>query len=171
MSAYPSWTAYCTSKAALQMLWKSCNVELGKLGILTGSVRPGIVATPMQGEIRGVDDGDFPMAEMFRNFHLSMEGTSKAAYDEHKIGVAESGAAPPKDALDTPENAAFFMQWLLLSTGADEFAAEEWDIREMDYMHRWAADVAAPGEDEAGPGTEGVANVAAAQAARGGGGE
>lgn len=137
-SAYPSWTTYCTSKAAFKMMWQCMNVELGGKGIMCGSVRPGIVATPMQDKIREVDEDKFPLSGLFRGFQSSMDEASKAAYEEHKIGVSKAGAPPPENALDTPENCAFFLQWLLLSTSDEEFPAEEWDIREKKYMDRWA---------------------------------
>ncbi|MGA0404041.1 MAG: SDR family NAD(P)-dependent oxidoreductase, partial [bacterium] len=48
----PGWGMYCTSKAALFMLGQLLKDELAQRNIWFGSVRPGIVDTPMQAEIR-----------------------------------------------------------------------------------------------------------------------
>jgi NAD(P)-dependent dehydrogenase (short-subunit alcohol dehydrogenase family) len=49
---FPSWGAYCASKAALHMLYGVLAAELGASGVAFGSVRPGVVDTPMQDRIR-----------------------------------------------------------------------------------------------------------------------
>ncbi|EPY50090.1 hypothetical protein SPOG_03559 [Schizosaccharomyces cryophilus OY26] len=47
---YPAWTAYCTSKAAINMLVTSLGSE--EPDIMSVAVRPGVVDTPMQEIIR-----------------------------------------------------------------------------------------------------------------------
>lgn len=42
------WSTYCVSKAAFFMLHEALKNELKPLGILVGSVMPGVVETPMQ---------------------------------------------------------------------------------------------------------------------------
>lgn len=48
------WSAYCSSKAGLQMLSRSVLGEYGKQGICVYSLQPGLVDTEMQKRIRGV---------------------------------------------------------------------------------------------------------------------
>ena len=48
---------------------------------------------------------------------------------------------PPSGALDTPENVAYFAEFLLLGTTDEEFAnaldQSEWDIRHAQHFERW----------------------------------
>ena len=58
-SGIPGWGMYCTSKAALFMLGKLLKDELAQRNIWFGSVRPGIVDTPMQAEIGPLNQKTF----------------------------------------------------------------------------------------------------------------
>ncbi|EAR22131.1 SDR family oxidoreductase [Nitrococcus mobilis] len=104
---YPlaGWGAYCTAKAALYMLYQVLDMELRSHGIAVGSVRPGVVDTPMQALIREQDSERFPEVERFRE----LERTG---------------------GLESPDTVADFVWQLLTRTTADEFAAQEWDIQE-----------------------------------------
>ena len=64
----PGWGMYCTSKAALYMLGQLLKDELAQRNIWFGSVRPGIVDTPMQEEIRTLNPENFPRVEQFRQY-------------------------------------------------------------------------------------------------------
>ncbi|MBP9706287.1 MAG: SDR family NAD(P)-dependent oxidoreductase [Oligoflexales bacterium] len=73
-NAYASWTAYCTSKAALSMLSrclvKEYQVARKSRKTNTGTLRvidyaPGIVDTPMQTLIRTQNKQDFPEVDKF----------------------------------------------------------------------------------------------------------
>jgi NAD(P)-dependent dehydrogenase (short-subunit alcohol dehydrogenase family) len=97
------WGAYCVSKAALYMLYQMFNAELE--GIAVGSVRPGVVDTPMQALIREQDESRFPDVEHFRQ--LEQQGQ-----------------------LRSPGDVADFIAWVLTETTAEAFAAHEWDINE-----------------------------------------
>jgi len=59
----PSWSTYCTSKAALDMFTRVTQVD--NPGIKCFSISPGIVDTEMQGEIRRLDSEDFPEKQRF----------------------------------------------------------------------------------------------------------
>jgi benzil reductase ((S)-benzoin forming) len=109
---YPlaGWGAYCVSKAALFMLYRMLNAERDDIAV--GSVRPGIVDTPMQALIRAQDQSRFPAVERFRR--LKREGQ-----------------------LRSPEEVASFIGWLLTETTADAFAADEWDIGNPDHTAGW----------------------------------
>jgi len=104
---YLGWAAYCTSKAAFHMLYKSLSAELSPLGIPVGSARPGIVDTPMQELIRTKDEVDLPDVSKFR--HLKEKGK-----------------------LIPPEEVAVFLDWLLHDTDDVQFSEKEWDVRDTD---------------------------------------
>ena len=64
-----SWSAYCISKAGLDM-WSRCLAEEGeKDGITSIAIAPGIVDTDMQQQIRSSNVGDFPLVESFVGYH------------------------------------------------------------------------------------------------------
>ena len=72
-SKYPigSWSAYCVSKAGLDM-WTRCLAEEGKdQNISAISVAPGIVDTNMQVNIRSSKPEDFPLHPHFVDYHDS----------------------------------------------------------------------------------------------------
>ncbi len=104
---YPlaGWGAYCTTKAALYMLYQVLDLELRLHDVAVGSVRPGVVDTPMQALIRKQDSERFPDVERFRELE--------------RTGM-----------LVSPDTVAEFIWQLLTHTTADEFAAQEWDIQE-----------------------------------------
>ena len=61
-----SWSTYCASKAALDMLSKVLQLEYPKLKIY--SIAPGIVDTAMQKEIRETDKTYFPEVDRFISY-------------------------------------------------------------------------------------------------------
>ena len=72
-SKYPigSWSAYCVSKAGLDM-WTRCLAEEGQeRNISAISVAPGIVDTNMQKNIRSSNPNDFPLHPHFVDYHKS----------------------------------------------------------------------------------------------------
>lgn len=99
------WGAYCTSKAALYMIYQVLDLELHTREIAVGSVRPGVVDTPMQELIREQDSDRFPDVERFRE-------------------LKRTGG------LVSPEGVADFIWQLLTRTTPDEFAGQEWDVQE-----------------------------------------
>ncbi len=102
---YAGWGAYCTSKAALFMLYRVLNAELNARGIFVGSLRPGVVNTPMQDQVRRARPEFFPTLERF--IQLKQEGK-----------------------LIDPQLVARFAVAILQQTDNETFAAEEWDIRD-----------------------------------------
>jgi len=113
-SSYVGWGPYCVSKAGLHMMYRCLSAELSPHDILVGSVRPGVVDTPMQDEIRefnGPSD-HFPMAAKFH----SLRETGK---------------------LEQPDNVAAYCHWLLSEIRDEEFCAEELDIRNSMDDERW----------------------------------
>jgi len=68
---YAGWGAYCSSKAALEMFTRVCNLEqkqsLYPVRVL--SIAPGIVDTPMQNRLRNTNVADFPMKPRFEQLY------------------------------------------------------------------------------------------------------
>ena len=63
------WSAYCVSKAGLDM-WSMCLAEEGAERNLSSlSIAPGIVDTGMQEEIRGANPESFPSLESFVGYY------------------------------------------------------------------------------------------------------
>ncbi|MBS3786046.1 MAG: SDR family NAD(P)-dependent oxidoreductase [Gammaproteobacteria bacterium] len=110
-TAYPGWGAYCMSKAALHMAYEILRQELADREIAVGSLRPGVVDTPMQALIRSQSEADFPAVEQFQ-------------------ALKTSGS------LATPTQVGAFMHNVLKNTDAALFSAQEWDIRNapQDYL-------------------------------------
>ncbi len=88
----PAWASYCASKAAVDMLSKTVKAELDETGnnarIL--SVGPGVVDTPMQGEIRGAAAEDFSRVEEFKTFKTNNELASPDEIAEKYFYVLEN---------------------------------------------------------------------------------
>lgn len=70
-SAYPGWTSYCASKAAVDMWVQAVGVEQAERDHLVRalSISPGVVATEMQAEIRASAQDAFPNVERFQAMH------------------------------------------------------------------------------------------------------
>jgi len=101
--AYQGWGAYCTSKAALYMLYQVLREELQKFDISVGSIRPGVVNTPMQDQVRQASAEDFPAIERF--FELKNSGQ-----------------------LLDPQVIARLIVHLLFDISPQQFRDKEWDI-------------------------------------------
>ncbi len=102
--AIPGWAAYCTSKAALNMMVQVLEAEWGySRGIHAAVVRPGVVDTPMQAHIRQQDERHFPLVHKFR-------------------------AMKQENTLARPEEVARFMADVLLCTTDADFGQTAWDF-------------------------------------------
>ncbi len=111
-SPIPGWGAYCAAKAALHMLYQCLDEELRDRGVRVGSLRPGVVDTPMQARIRESSRQDFPLVERFRAMH-------------------RDGALRPA------EEVARFARWVLQDTDDDRYAATEWNISDEAHTQAW----------------------------------
>jgi benzil reductase ((S)-benzoin forming) len=78
---YEGWSGYCAGKAATDHWVRTAGAEQARRGdrcrILC--VAPGIVATPMQAEIRATAERDFPQVERFRELYRDGELREPAA--------------------------------------------------------------------------------------------
>jgi NAD(P)-dependent dehydrogenase (short-subunit alcohol dehydrogenase family) len=63
-SAYPGWSVYCATKAALDQHARAVSLD-GDPRVLACSLAPGVIDTDMQAEIRATPDARFPMRERF----------------------------------------------------------------------------------------------------------
>ncbi len=103
--AYAGWGAYCTSKSALHMIWQVWKEELATHSTGVGSLRPGVVDTPMQNKVRAAERTIFPRLDKF-------------------VDLKENGK------LLDPKTVARFIAQVLIKTSDAVFTEKEWDIRE-----------------------------------------
>lgn len=70
------WAAYCSSKAALEMLTLTTAAEQALLGhhhVRLHALSPGVIDTPMQAQIRAADVTAFSQADQFRKRYANGE--------------------------------------------------------------------------------------------------
>lgn len=68
--AYAGWSSYGAGKAALDHWVRTVGLEQeARGGTRVSSIAPGVLATPMQAEIRRTAEQDFPTVARFRRFH------------------------------------------------------------------------------------------------------
>jgi benzil reductase ((S)-benzoin forming) len=79
----PGWAAYCTAKSALEMATRAAALESATTNpdpsLIICSLAPGIVDTPMQGQIREKNAHEFPDVERFRA--MKKDGALRNAHD------------------------------------------------------------------------------------------
>jgi benzil reductase ((S)-benzoin forming) len=128
--AVAHWGAYCTTKAALHMLYQVLKLELEGVCVV-GSARPGVVDTDMHAVLR--QSAPFPAQQRFLDMKARRE---ELLQEEGELGGG-GPHPPPAAALDSPRNVGAFLRWLLLDTADAEFSAAEWDIRDPHHHPRW----------------------------------
>ena len=92
------------------MLYQMLDAELADVAV--GSVRPGVVDTPMQELIRAQDEDRFPAVRRFQR--LKEEGQ-----------------------LRSPAEVASFIGWLLTGLTPAAYSAHEWDINDAAHTADW----------------------------------
>ncbi len=65
-TGYAGWSAYCASKAAVDLLTEAVSIEEADAGLRAYAVAPGVIDTDMQTLIRSQRAEDFPSVERFR---------------------------------------------------------------------------------------------------------
>lgn len=90
LNAYQGWSTYCTSKAGLDMLTKAISVEQKevKYPVKCLGIRPGVVATNMQEQIRKSSKDDFVLLQRFIDLHENNQ-LSNPKDVAHKIYVID----------------------------------------------------------------------------------
>ncbi len=138
------WSVYGISKAAFFQSYKVLEREFREAGgqVVVGSFKPGVVNTEMQGTIREAPESAMPNVGNFKSMKKKADASASAT---------TKARPPPKGALDTPENVAFFAEYLLTGTTDEEFANKdvlnEYDIRDAELYPKWiSAEVLAESE-------------------------
>lgn len=88
------WAAYCSSKAALEMLTLTAAAEQALLGhdhVRLHALSPGVLDTPMQEQIRGAATEAFSQAEQFRALHADGELAEPLAAAGRIVGWLRGG--------------------------------------------------------------------------------
>lgn len=113
-NAYEGWGSYCITKAGFNMMYRILAAELSHDHILVGSVRPGVVDTPMQDFVRSYNGpkDNFPMHHKFIDLHAQGK-------------------------LERPDVVATYLHWLLKEIKDEEYTRDEWDIRSSKDDTRW----------------------------------
>ena len=89
-NAYPGWSVYCASKAALDRHAQAVHQEAAP-GLRIASLAPGVVDTDMQAEIRASQHDHFPLRERFvalkQNQQLSSPADAAKAAVDHLLAA------------------------------------------------------------------------------------
>ncbi len=80
-----SWSAYSAAKAGLETLTKVIVREVGERGVRANVVRPGIVDTELQEEIRGTDEELFGRENLERYRSYKEQGMLRSPEDPAKL--------------------------------------------------------------------------------------
>jgi len=103
-SAYPGWSVYCATKAALDLHARAIQLDrdtnVGDTTVKACSLAPGVIDTDMQATIRTTPDADFPLRQRFVDMKetgtlISPEDCARALVDY--LLAARFGAEPVDD--------------------------------------------------------------------------
>ena len=94
-NGYAGWSAYCASKAAVDLLTECVQLEERDLGLRAYSIAPGIIDTDMQKTIRGTPADQFPMVEKFRQLKAENAFSSPEWVARHLLEIAFDEAHRP----------------------------------------------------------------------------
>ncbi len=92
-SPYPSWSAYCAGKAAVDRMTECIDVEEKGSGLVCYSVAPGIIDTDMQELIRSMEADQFPLVEKFRQLKADDAFTTSDKVGDAILSLAFDPAA------------------------------------------------------------------------------
>lgn len=101
-SAYAGWSVYCSSKAAIDMLTKTIAEEQKdiKNGVYCIGIRPGVVDTNMQTQIRSTDKSDFKNLDKFINLKKNNQLFSTDFVAETIFNLATEQQIPSGETID-----------------------------------------------------------------------
>lgn len=108
----PGLMPYCVSKAAMQLAMQCLNLELISRGIHCANLRPGLLDTRMQAQLRAADLHQLPNRDFYRDAKKSRQ-------------------------LILCEIAAIFTAWVMLKTEATCFGETLWDIYDNRHHAAW----------------------------------
>jgi len=90
------WAAYCSSKAALDMVSEvaAAEVEAQASGVCISSLYPGLVDTAMQGLIRTMSEADFPTVQEFQDWKAQGALQNPDTVAERILDLEREGRLP-----------------------------------------------------------------------------
>lgn len=99
-NAYPGWSVYCATKAALDHHARAVALD-GQAGVRICSLAPGVIDTGMQAQIRNTPATSFPMRERFVALHRDgqLEAPDAVARKLLNYLLADSFGSKPVDDL------------------------------------------------------------------------
>ena len=136
------WSCYGISKAAFYQSYKVLEREFRQAGgfVVVGSFKPGVVDTDLQGTIRESSESSMPIVQFFRNMKSNNANNDNTSIQQGTV-ISSKARPPPKGALDTSENVAFFVEYLLLGMTDEEFANandnNEHSIQDASLFEKW----------------------------------
>lgn len=142
------WSVYSITKAAFFQSYLALGRELrGKQynnQVLVSSFKPGIVDTPMQSLIRNASIDVMPVVTNFQQMKVKADELTNQQSNDDDITSSNTTTSrpPPSGALDTPENVANYVEYLLLGMTDDEYSniynpIDEHDIRDTKHHSLW----------------------------------
>lgn len=92
------WSAYCASKAALDMLSRTCQLEQERTGsgIRVYALSPGVVDTAMQQYIRQADAEQFSSHQRFVDLHANQELLAPATVARRMLKLVQHTSQYPE---------------------------------------------------------------------------
>jgi NAD(P)-dependent dehydrogenase (short-subunit alcohol dehydrogenase family) len=87
-NGYAGWSAYCASKAAVDLMTESVALEEVDTGLRCYAVAPGVIDTDMQEMIRGCTPEQFPMVNKFIEMKEHGSFSSVAWVARHMLELA-----------------------------------------------------------------------------------
>lgn len=94
---YAGWAAYCASKAGVDRLTETLQLEEAGSGLRAHAVAPGVVDTAMQELIRSQDPSVFPEVERFRRLKEDGDFNTPSYVAESLLGIAFDPEARPEE--------------------------------------------------------------------------
>lgn len=104
-SAYAGWSVYCASKAAIDMLTSTIAVEQKNKEnpVFSYGIRPGVVDTEMQTQIRSTSADDFENVEKFKELKQNDQLYKPEYVAEHIFDILNSDQMKSGETIDLRE--------------------------------------------------------------------
>ncbi len=99
-NGYAGWSAYCASKAAVDLLTECIQLEEQEAGLRAYALAPGVIDTDMQTRIRECTPEQFPTVEKFRQMKSENTFNSIEAVAERIQAIAFGAERPGSVRMD-----------------------------------------------------------------------
>lgn len=105
INAYQGWATYCSTKAGLDMLTRVISVEqeLEEFPIKCLGIRPGVVATNMQEQIRSTAEDKFLLLQKFKDLHANNQLSNPKDVAEKIFKIDETNRFNSGETIDLRE--------------------------------------------------------------------